>query len=196
MKVGDAPLKVCVPRRPRASLLIVGPVIALTAATGCGIRGSSGPSQPSQHAIGGPTTADTPDVGKNAKTINKSYLVHLDGAQAIVTLVSVKTLTAADAPEITPDSGAFTVLNVRIKAVKGTVHYNALYVKIKQPGKDAVDESDGQGGFGGVKPEIGNGDLTAGKQITGNVSLDVKPAPGSKVTYTDALEQVVASWPL
>lgn len=187
-------IDVCPLRRSRAGLLATGLGIALAASSGCGAH--NGPGEATQHPITGSTTADAAKTGKDARTINKSYAVRVNDVRAIVTLMSVKTLTADDSPDFPPKSGAYTVLNVNIKAINGTVPYNDLYFKIKEPGHKAIDEGAGEAVFAQVDPALSSGDLQAGKQITGNVALDVKPAPGSKVLYTDPLDRVLATWAL
>ncbi|WP_433335762.1 hypothetical protein [Spirillospora sp. CA-294931] len=190
--------------RPRLLAVLLVGVLALVV-TGCdlsssgkkkGKKRSRGKAAPTSVLKKGAKKLADPNGGQVTR-VGKQFLIKPDAdSKAIVSLDSYRVLGPGVNETFPPDSGAFTVFNVRLKALKGTVHYNPLYLKLKTPDGKLLDPNDGNANYLDIEPDLPPMDLLPGKTISTSIALDAKARPGTRVIYTSSLNQVVALWRL
>ena len=145
----------------------------------------------------GATTASDAagDAATTTHAINKSVTAEQADASADVTLVSVTESTGEkDDP---PESGKFVIADMTFTGKSGEYAINALYVKLKKPNGDLVEQLDGNASAA-VPPteDLKVADLTAGQTVTGKVSFDAPLEPESTIVLTDTMGYIEAEWPL
>lgn len=175
-------------------VLVMSPAAACDSDKAQAKPAGSGP--PSDLSTKGAEAGNGTGDGKVTK-VGKRYVIRPDSrTKAIISLDSYKVLPADTSDSFPPDSGTFTVFTLRIKAIKGPVHYNPLYLRLKTPDGKTVKNLDGKASYITVDNDVKPGDIATGKTIRASIVLDAKVKPGSKLLYTSVLDQVVATWRL
>jgi hypothetical protein len=135
--------------------------------------------------------------GSPKREINKSLTHKQPGGSALVTLVSVSESKGGLDKTGAPQSGAFVVADLKYEGKTGQYAVNPLYVRLKKPDGDVIDQNKGNGLYGTPREEaLGAGDLLPGKTMTGKIAFDAALQPGTKIVITDLSDKVTGEWPL
>ncbi|GAA3926322.1 hypothetical protein GCM10023085_04570 [Actinomadura viridis] len=189
------------PYPPRLGVIALAAALALTG-TACVPKkkksrkrggGATAGASPSRPALGGARPMAAGPVTK----VGKAFVIKPDStSKAIVSLDSYRTLPVRSGTAFPPENGAFTVFSIRIKALRGTVHYNPLYLKLRTLDGTVLDSTDGNAPYVRLASETGPGDIPQGRLISTAIVMDARMRPGTRLHYTSVLRQVVATWRL
>jgi uncharacterized protein YceK len=180
--------------------LVVLPVTSLILATGCGfVRSHTGSSANAEGSGSAPVRISAaPAAGGRTGRLGTPLPVSgVELGTAALTVLSVKTTKSMvnGGLTMTPTTGTYVILRVRIKQRSGRMDYDDTFFKLRSPKGKLVDKFT----YASITPvgahDIKSGTIIrAGQAKSGTVVIDSKLLRGASVVFTGKGKTPLATW--